>query len=231
MPAATLRQQLESTIGAPLSLLERPAPEVIPTGIPEVDARVGGIPRGTLTEICGPASSGRTTLLLAAMAQTTARGEFCALIDAAGGLDPASAAAAGVDLGRLLWVRCGGDAETALKAADLVVQAGGFGLVAMDLGDAPPETARRISMTSWFRLRHAVEHTPAALLVVEREPHATTCAGLVLELRREGAAWSGAAGCSLLLRGIRVAVERRKPVRPARALFAARARMGLESGA
>ena len=72
-----------------------------------MDALTGGLPRGCLTEICGPASSGRTTVLLAALAAATRRGEFCAVVDASDALDPQSAAAAGVELERLLWVRCG----------------------------------------------------------------------------------------------------------------------------
>lgn len=85
----------------------RPAPEMASSGIAELDALTGGLPRGCLTEICGPASSGRTTVLLAALAAASRRGEFCAVIDAADSLDPLSVAAAGVDLDRLLWVRCG----------------------------------------------------------------------------------------------------------------------------
>jgi recombination protein RecA len=220
---AALRKQLEAAIGGPLVLAARQAPELLPTGVREVDSLDGGLPRGGLTEICGPASSGRTSLLLSILAQAGEAGETCALIDAAGAFDPLSAAAAGVHLDRLLWVRCGGDAETALKAVDLVVQGGGFGLVAMDLGDAPPETARRIPMTSWFRLRRAVEHTRTVLVAVEREPHAKTCASLVLELRREQAVWTGAPGCSQILRGMRVQVERRKPAGSMRASFAPRA--------
>lgn len=181
-----------------------------------------GFPRGCLTEVYGPASSGRTGLMLAAMAEATQREEVCALVDAAGAFDPASAAAAGVTLERLLWVRCGGNAEHALKAADLLVQGGGFGLVVMDLADTPVEIVRRISMTSWFRLRRAVEHTPTVLLVLEQQPHARTCASLTLEMRREQVAWSGAPGCSQLLRGIRVHVDRRKPAPPAAISFEAR---------
>ena len=79
---------------------------MVSSGIPALDALTGGLPRGCLTEICGPASSGRTTVLLAALAAATRRGEFCALIDASDALDPHSAAAAGIDLDRLLWVRC-----------------------------------------------------------------------------------------------------------------------------
>src|SRR4029077_9093522 len=92
----------------PASQLEiRPAPEMVSSGVPAIDALTGGLPRGCLTEICGPASSGRTTLLLAALAAATRRREFCVVVDASDALDPQSAAAAGVDLERLLWVRCG----------------------------------------------------------------------------------------------------------------------------
>ncbi|HLZ43189.1 MAG TPA: hypothetical protein VKQ11_19635, partial [Candidatus Sulfotelmatobacter sp.] len=99
----------QSTIAriTPASQLEiRPAPEMASSGIPALDALTGGLPRGCLTELCGPASSGRTTVLLAALAAATRRGEFCALIDASDALDPHSAASAGIDLDRLLWVRC-----------------------------------------------------------------------------------------------------------------------------
>ena len=88
-------------------LAVRPAPEMLSSGIAAINALTGGWPRGCLTEICGPASSGRTTLLLAALAAATRRGEFCVLVDASDALDPRSTADAGVDLNRLLWVRCG----------------------------------------------------------------------------------------------------------------------------
>jgi recombination protein RecA len=91
----------------PASRLDaRPAPEMVSSGIRVLDALTGGLPRGCLTEICGPASSGRTSLLLAALARATRRGEVCALVDASDALDPASAVATGVQMGRLLWVRC-----------------------------------------------------------------------------------------------------------------------------
>lgn len=198
------------------------APEACPTGLEEVDALAGGLPQGCLTEVYGPSSSGRTSLMLAALAQSTDHGNVCALVDASDAFDPVSAAAVGVRLDRLLWVRCGGRAEHALKAVDLLVQGGGFGLVVMDLADTPVITARRISMTSWFRLRRAVEHTPTALLVVEQQPQAKTCASLTLEMRREKSAWSGVPGCSRLLRGIRVHVDRRKPVPALTAAFDSR---------
>ncbi len=92
----------------PASRLDaRPAPEMATSGIPALDALTGGWPRGCLSEICGPASSGRTGIVLAALAASTQHGEVCALVDAGDTLHPASAKAAGVEMTRLLWVRCG----------------------------------------------------------------------------------------------------------------------------
>ncbi len=201
----------------------RPCPELLSSGIPGFDASLGGIPRGAVTDVFGPASSGRTSLLLALMAQATAREEYSAVVDASDAFDPTSAAAAGVALERLLWIRTGGNTEHALKATDLLLQAGGFGIVAMDLGDIPPETARRISLASWYRLRRAVENTPTALVVIERMPLARACATLALECARGRIQWSGAPGCSQLLRGVTFMAERRKPLRPASVMIDARA--------
>jgi recombination protein RecA len=83
---------------------------------------------------------------------------------------------------------------------DLLIQGGGFGLVILDLGDTPPATARRISLTSWFRLRRAVEHTPAVFIALAYQTNARTCASLVIECERASASWSGARGISRLLR-------------------------------
>src|SRR5260370_29203094 len=196
--AAALRRELETTLAARVpaafTMHERLQPEMVSSGFAQIDTLTGGLPRGMLTEIFGPASSGRTSLLLAALAQATQRGEFCCLVDASDAFDPHSAAAAGVDLERLLWVRCTDSisnsksqsagnpgvtdsrkslsnspisrfphspissparaiyrrVEQVLKAADLLLQGGGFGLVALDLADVPPQAARRVPLTSWF---------------------------------------------------------------------------------
>ena len=112
-PPASLLTQLRgdtpklATV-TPASRLEvRPAPEMVSSGIPELDMLTGGWPRGCLSEICGSASSGRTSIALSALAQATQRGEACALVDASDALDPASAAAARIAMERLLWIRCG----------------------------------------------------------------------------------------------------------------------------
>lgn len=192
----------------PASRLEvRPAPELVSSGIRELDALTGGLPRGCLTEICGSVSSGRTSLFLAVLAAATHRKEACALVDVSDSFDPASAAAAEVDFERLLWVRCGiaeehlprrrraaqknqvprmeGPVEQALRVTDLLLQSGGFGLVTIDLGDVPFKTARRIPLASWFRFQRAVEHTPTVLLVITQAPCAQTCAALLLKMQAE----------------------------------------------
>ncbi len=280
----------------PASRLEvRPAPEMVSSGIPQLDLLTGGLARGCLTEICGTASSGRTSVLLFALARATERGEVCALVDASDAFDPASAAAAGMEMSRLLWVRCGekypsrkhpsaaltgrgktGDSSQAfpsgkphnsyqgmpsgiphgfreehdrgpqqarvspagvedfracpersrmgavspaqssaalaaegsrslqrgklsrwinpetrrwesqleqmLKVTDLLLQSNGFGMIALDLGDVPVQSARRIPLASWFRFRRAIEHTPTALLVLEQQPIAGSCSSVLLRV-------------------------------------------------
>ncbi len=225
---ALLRSHLESALGgrfaAELGWRERPAPELVSTGIPALDALAGGLPRGSIAEIHGPASSGRASLLASALAAAMRRQEVCAVIDASDAFDPASAAAAGVDLSRLLWVRCGGHAGHALKAADLLIQAGGFGLLALDLADVPARVTRHIPLAAWFRMRRAIEDTPTVMLVIERERTLKSCASLILEMRREAVAWSGAAGCSRLLGGARMRAElARRPAAVERATFDVRA--------
>lgn len=213
---ASLGERLSST----LLLRERAAPLTVPTGIATLDALIGGLPRGALSEIAGPASSGRTGVMLATLAAATRRQEVCALVDASDSFDPASAAAAGVDLERLLWVRCheqlkrqgasvksrssthagfafGGALEQVLKVTDLLLQGGGFGVVVLDLGDIPVESARRVPLTSWFRFRRAVELTATVLLMIEQESCAKTCASLVMRLQPEAIFASSSASSSV----------------------------------
>ncbi len=114
--AAALREQIESVLAmripAALSVSPRSAPELLPTGIVEVDALLeGGLPLGGVTEVIGRASSGRSTLVLSLLAGITRQGATAAYVDVSDVFDPLSAAAMGIDLGRLLWVRVGGSKE------------------------------------------------------------------------------------------------------------------------
>jgi len=194
---AALRLQMESALAgrvpAPFTYRDRKIVEAVSAGIPEIDSLTGGLPRGSLTEICGPSCSGRTSLLISALASRTADAEACAFIDGDDAFDPHSAAAAGVELGKLLWVRCR-NIEQALRATDLLLQGGGFGMVALDLGNIPAETVRYVPLNVWFRFRRAVEDTATIFVVVEQEPHAKTCASLVLRMEAEVGNWSKASG-------------------------------------
>jgi len=194
---AALRSKIEDDLRgrviSPFSYRDRNLFEIVSTGIPEIDAAVGGLPRGAMTEICGPPCSGRTSLLLSALAARTAEGEACALVDARDSFDPGLASAAGVALNQLLWVRCQ-NADQALRATDLLIQGGGFGLVAVDLSDVAPKIVRYVPLNAWFRFRRAVEDTPTILMVMEQEANAKTCASLVLQLKARPAEWKETVG-------------------------------------
>jgi hypothetical protein len=170
------------------------------------------LPRGHLSEIAGPASSGRTTLLLTLLAAATRRGEIAAVIDTFDRLDVASAIAADTDLERLLWVR--GDAVTgaalveraidrALKAVNLVLQAGGFGVVVLDLADVPLVALKRLPFTTWMRIQRIVEGSETACVLVVPQPTARSAGGITLTLDSR-AAWAGDSDRSRRLDGLDV---------------------------
>ncbi len=165
--------------------------ETLLTGIQAVDQLSNGFPRGRITEIVGPNSSGRTSLLLSTLAQVTHKEEVCALIDPAGIFDPASADHMGVDLERLLWIRTPKpDIDQTLKATDLLIQGGGFGLIGVDLGDFSNSEIRRVPTSSWFRLQRAVQNTPTILIFIGQRACTRTCASLVLGLELNRTDWT-----------------------------------------
>jgi hypothetical protein len=164
--------------------------EVLSTGIPAVDDLAQGFPRGAVTEIFGSESSGRTSLMLSALAQATTHDEVCAVVDTNDVFDPKSAVAAGMDLERVLWIRCGGNLERSFKAVDLLLQGGGFGLVFLDLGDVQGKEARRIISSWWYRFRRVVEDTTTALVVIAQDSCVRSCASLTLTLGRRESGWS-----------------------------------------
>jgi len=173
----------------------RPDLEYASTGHAGLDARLsGGIPRGQVSELVGPRSSGRTALMLEMMAAATRRGELVAVVDALDMLDVESAAAAGADLDRLLWIRglvvtspgmCRDLNQRALvqavRALTLVLDAGNFGLVVFDVGEAPSDAVRRLPFTTWLRLQRMVEGTSTACLLVGSDRLSRSPRGLSLQ--------------------------------------------------
>ena len=185
-----IASQVANRLGDVFNLNKREAGEVLCTGITEVDSFVGGLPRGAITEVFGPASSGRTSFMLSALGHATNHEEVCALVDTNNVFDPTSAVRAEINCERLLWIRCANNLEHTFKATDLLLQGGGFGLVILDLGDVPAKSAKRIISSWWYRFRRTLEATPTALVVIAEESCVRSCASLALELRTETCLWS-----------------------------------------
>jgi hypothetical protein len=290
MPSATaLRRQIEEALAEKIPSALSPAPKVrnavTATGITALDDLLqGGLPQGAVSELVGPECSGRTSIALSFIARVTQAEKVCAWIDVSNALDPASAAAAGVDLRRLLWVRCGvvekraqtaryeftlpekylvapeikkglhgggfgghprneikglsnalGDLlkpqtmapqpiaprcaepqhharprqesavpvtpkvsavscragaakpwsrmEQALRSADLLMQAGGFSAIVLDMGSLAPEFISRVPLATWFRYRAAAERTQSSVLLLTQYACAKSSAELMLRLQ------------------------------------------------
>jgi hypothetical protein len=179
-------------LGSLVRTSTRATPEPrMPTGLAPLDALLdGGLPRGQLAELVGPRTSGRTRVLLGALAGVTARGGWAALVDGTDGLDPASAVMLGVSLDRLLWIRCGGQLVTAWRAADVLVHGGGFELVAIDLGDLPPWMLGRTPPAVFVRLQRAVERQAIGLLVVGPRRVAGSLAAVAVALAPRAVRWA-----------------------------------------
>jgi hypothetical protein len=202
--AAALRIQIEDALAtrfpAALTPVARTIREVAVTGIPAVDALLdGGLPVGAISELVGPECSGRTSLALAFVARRTAAGQVCVWIDAGDAFDPESAVASGVRLRQLLWVRCRDGAskatvnrwksgekpwtrlDQALRATDLLLQAGGFAAIVLDLGSMNPAHGMRIPLASWFRFRQAADRTRCNLVVLGKAAFAQSSAAVVVD--------------------------------------------------
>jgi hypothetical protein len=193
--SALRERKLDRTLTTALAPLERSdAAAFIPFGVDAIDGVLrGGLPRGQVSEIAGSPSSGRTTLLLQLLGAATRGGEIAALVDTCDRLDVASAAAAAIDLDRLLWIR--GESrlvlserseskdrvvDRAIKALTLVLQAGGFAVVAIDLADVQPRVLKSLPFTTWLRLQRIVEGSDTACLLVTPEPLARSAGGLTV---------------------------------------------------
>lgn len=148
---------------------------------------VSPLQKGEITEIVGGLSSGRTSLLLAALATATRQGGVAALVDAEDSFDVASAQRAGVDLRRVLWVRCARCYRAAVTVTDLLVHCPGFAVVALDLGQG----AVRIPAALAFRLRLAARRAAVAVLIGARERTVGSTASLAIRAAQHALEWSG----------------------------------------
>jgi len=186
MRATSLKTEIESSLAGrfenAFKLHNKKTAFTLATGVPEVDLLSGGLPRGALSEIFGPASSGRTSLLFSMLSYATTHDEICALVDINDTFTPSAAEKTGIDFDRLLWLRCSSNLENGFKATDLLLHAGGFGLVVLDMGDVAGKDARRIISSWWYRFRRTVEDKPTAIVVISPESCTRSCASLTLAL-------------------------------------------------
>ena len=210
--AAAIRLQIESALARKIPSALTPAPRILrpvaATGIRALDDLLeGGLPVGAITELVGRECSGRTSAALSFLAQRTSAAKVCAWIDVSDALDPISAAAAGVDLTRLLWVRCLAQPlragkgrssasspqprpsapwpsmERALRATDLLLQAGGFSAIVLDMGSLEPEFVSRVPLATWFRYRAAAERAQSSILLIAQHACAKSSAELLLRFQ------------------------------------------------
>jgi recombination protein RecA len=250
--AALLRLQIETALSDRIPSALTPVPRVIrptaPTGIVALDERLGGgLPIGAMSELTGPECSGRTSLALSFVAELTEAGRVCAWVDVSDALDPESAAAIGVDLDRLLWVRCAAQPQQlalpgfaakvnsaacpaaaakrpltirkpwsrldqALRVTDLLLQAGGFSAIVLDMGSVAPEFALRVPLATWFRYRAAAERTQASVVLLTQQACTKSSAGLVLTLAPGGVTSEGSAVLTGTEYCVDIARERFAPV-------------------
>jgi recombination protein RecA len=196
---------------------QSPSQSGLSTGIPEIDESIGTLPRGAITVASGPAFSGRTTMMLSALRSALWDGELCCLVDANDAFDVRSADEAGLDLDRMLWVRCNNQVQNAFSAAEIVLQSAAFSLVVLDVCGISDRDRQLIPDSSWFRFRRAVENTPTSLLVIAPRQMSPSCAALSLEFTQAKACWAGgpeAVSFASPLLGFEFTVKRRKPFLP-----------------
>jgi hypothetical protein len=178
------------------------------------DALLGGWRQGEISELVGGRSSGRTTTMMRTLAAATVQGGIVGVVDTLDRFDPASASAAGVDLARLLWVRgptCTPEMarpsvidlalHQAIRAFDLLVRAGGFSVIALDLADVPALFLRALPATTWMRLARVNEGQDTVCLILASAPVTRSARGVSVRLEARSA-WSGGSAQSRRLGGL-----------------------------
>ena len=177
------------------------------SGNSEVDRQLGGgWRRGEVSEVIGPRGSGRTSLLVSTLAAATARDEVVAIIDAVDRFDPVSAALAGVDLDRVLWVR-GASIGVESARPSVVEHAVHQAVRALDLADLPPRAVRALPFATWLRVAHVLEGRDTACLLIGEAQMGRSPKGATVQLSGEQI-WTGTSPQARRFTGINALVTK-----------------------
>jgi len=199
------------------SHIRRSEKKGILTGISAFDSLTDGLAAGGITEIVGPQSSGRTSIMISALASFS-HTDLCAVIDTSDSFDVKSAHRAGTVIENLLWARCAGDVASALAVTELILRNGLFSFVVFDLASASDRDVRQIKQGHWLRFRRAIENTNIAFIVLSRSSLAQSLASLVVELQPQLSDFQVTNGTieknpsfSALLSGMNIKAVQRRP--------------------
>jgi hypothetical protein len=214
-------------LGATVAAAARTPVAVARTGADDLDRQLdGGWPCGAVSELVGRPSTGRTGLLVSTLARAAAEGQVVALVDTCDRFDPRSAAGAGLDLDRLLWVRgapltvelarpavLDRALRQAVRAFDLILRAGGFAVVVLDLADVPAAAVRRLPPATWLRLAHVNEGRPTVGLIVGTAPVGRSARGVSVQLEARPV-WTGSSPQNRRFEGFKTAWRLQSATRP-----------------
>lgn len=166
--------------------------------------------RGSLTEIAGETSAGKTSLTFVMLAQLTQNGEICTVVDLDNSFNPRSARDSNVVLENLLWIRCGGDLEKAFKAIDYLIQANNFGMIWIDISDHSAKNLNFIPSSYWYRFRTRIKDSQTLLIVTSKYPVMGSASNQSYQCDKREVAWTGTGKFKLIDR-LQVNIETRKP--------------------
>jgi len=197
--------------------------ERVLTGVAPFDRLTGGLIKGGICELTGAEGSGKRGLVFSMIANLTRANNICAVVDASDSFDPPSAAAAGVKLEKVLWIKCGGDPKKAVLSTDYLVQSGLFGGIWLDLSLADKDFLDRMPSSYWFRFKVGLKDTASVLLVTLEETRLRSASHQSVRVEKEASEWAGDSGFRVM-RGAAVRLEMMKPV------SVARERLGLVNG-
>ncbi len=161
------------------------------TGLGSFDSLTGGLIKGGVSEIFGREGSGKRSLIISLLAHLTGQNLICAIVDTSNSFDPVSAEKNGVNLNKILWIKCDDDPKQAIIATDYLIQSSFFGAIWLDLSLCDREFLERMPNSYWFRFKVGLKETPASLIVTLKESKLRSAAHQSIRVTKIEQKWSG----------------------------------------